>query len=158
MAGRLQQEIGKREPFACPEQEAALNIARTSDQLRIRFERLFRRHQLTPSQYNVLRILRGEGKPMRVLDIAARTIAEVPGITGLIDRLEEAGLVVRERCSQDRRVVYVAPTPKALSLLSEVDEPLLATHRSLLGHLSPADLAELIRLLEKARAAWADAD
>jgi DNA-binding MarR family transcriptional regulator len=156
MTGRLQREIGKREPFSSPEQEAALNLSRTSDQLRIRFERLFRRHNLTPSQYNVLRILRGEGTPMRVLDIAARTVTEVPGITGLIDRLEEAGLVVRERCRADRRVVYVTPTQKALTLLGQLDEPVLELHRSLLGHLTPGELTELIRLLEKARAPWAE--
>jgi DNA-binding MarR family transcriptional regulator len=156
MAGRLQRELGKRGPFAAPEQEAALNILRTADRLHIRFERLFRRYRLTGSQYNVLRILRGEGKPMRILDIAARTVTEVPGITGLIDRLEEAGLVVRDRCPNDRRVIYVRPTEKALALLAEVDAPVIELHRSLLGHLTAAELGDLTRLLEKARGPWAD--
>src|SRR5258708_28388466 len=100
---RLQQELKKKRPFESPEQEAALNIVRTNDQLQIRFARLFREHGLTPSQYNILRILRGEGKPLPILEIADRTITVVPGITGLIDRLEEAGFVERRRCEKDRR-------------------------------------------------------
>src|SRR6202049_1238819 len=85
---KLQHELKKKRPFESPEQEAALGILRTSDQLQIRFARLLREHGLTPPQYNVLRILRGEGKPLPILEIASRTITVVPGITGLIDRLE----------------------------------------------------------------------
>src|SRR5438876_12278768 len=110
MPGRLQHELKKKRPFESLEQELALNLQRTSDQIMIRFERLFRQYGLTPSQYNILRILRGEGKPLPVLEIAARTVTVVPGITGLIDRLEKVGLVVRERCTDDRRVVYVSIT------------------------------------------------
>jgi DNA-binding MarR family transcriptional regulator len=150
-ADKLQQEIKKKRAFDCPEQEAALNLARTADQLQVRFARLFRRHRLTPSQYNVLRILRGEGRPMKSLEIAGRTVTEVPGITGLIDRLEEAGLVRRERCDKDRRVIHVGITDKGLRVLAELDEPVLALHRRLLGHLSGEELATLNRLLEKAR-------
>ena len=81
--------------------------------MQIRFARLFREYGLTPSQYNVLRILRGEGKPLPILEIASRTITVVPGITGLIDRLEQAGFVNRLRCEKDRRVIYVALTDHA---------------------------------------------
>src|SRR5260370_27978003 len=74
---KLQHEIKKKRPFESPQQEAALSVLRTSDQLQIRFARLFRDHGLTPSQYNILRILRGEGKPLPILEIAARTITVV---------------------------------------------------------------------------------
>src|SRR6516164_4065565 len=147
-APKLQHELKKKRPFDLPEQEAALNIVRTSDQLQIRFARLFREHGLTPSQYNVLRILRGEGKPLPILEIASRTITVVPGITGLIDRLEQAGLVNRLRCETDRRVIYVALTDHAITTLADLDEPLLDLHRKLLGHLSQGDLQDLIGLLE----------
>jgi DNA-binding MarR family transcriptional regulator len=147
----LQQEIKKKTPFDLPEQEAMLNLLRTADQLQIRFARLFRRYGLTPQQYNILRILRGEEHPLPILEIAARMITVVPGITGLIDRLEAAELVARKRCSEDRRVIYVAITPKALALLKQIDEPLLNLHRSVLGHLSGDELSALTRLLEKAR-------
>jgi DNA-binding MarR family transcriptional regulator len=148
---KLQHELKKKQAFESPEQEAALNVLRTSDQLQIRLARLLRAHGLTPSQYNVLRILRGEGKPLPVLEIASRTVAVVPGITGLIDRLEQAGFVNRLRCAEDRRVIYVALTNHGARTLAALDEPLMALHRKLLGHLSRAELKELIRVLEKVR-------
>src|SRR2546427_9968776 len=148
---KLQNELKKKRPFESPEQEAALNVLRTSDQLQIRSARLLREHGLTPSQYNVLRILRGEGKPLPILEIASRTIAVVPGITGLIDRLEQAGFVNRLRCERDRRVIFVALTDPGTKSLAALDGPLAALHRKLLGHLSQADLKDLIRLLEKVR-------
>jgi len=147
----LQRELKKKQPFDSPEQEAVLNIVRTSDRFQNRFLRLFREYGLTPSQYNVLRILRGEGKPLPCLEIAGRMIQVVPAITGLLDRLEHQGLVERERCTEDRRVVYVALTEKARGMLSELDEPVMALHRQLVGHLTRAELVELSRLLEKAR-------
>jgi len=149
--GRLQKELKKRRPFDSPEQEATLSIARTADRFGICFARLFREFGLTPSQYNVLRILRGEGKPLPILEIADRMIAAVPGITGLVDRLEAMGLLARDRSTEDRRVIFVAITPKGLALLGKFDGPVAALHKRLIGHLSPAELRELIRLLEKAR-------
>src|SRR6201997_3060684 len=126
---KLQHELKKKQPFESPEEEAALSVVRTSDQLQIRFARLLREHELTPSQYNVLRILRGEGKPLPILEIASRTVTVVPGITGLIDRLEEAGVVCRDRCAKDRRVVYVALTEKAAATLARIDQPVMALHK-----------------------------
>jgi DNA-binding MarR family transcriptional regulator len=155
---KLQHELKKKRPFEVPEQEAALSLARTSDQLQIRLARLFREYGLTPSQYNVLRILRGEGKPLPILEIASRTITVVPGITGLIDRLEQGGFVNRLRCEKDRRVVYVALTDQAAKTLADLDEPLLALHRKLLGHLSAGELKTLIQLLEKMREPWVATD
>lgn len=151
MTGKLQSELKKRRPFESPEQEALLNIARTSDRLAIRMARLFREFGLTPSQYNVLRILRGEGVPLPILEIADRMITVVPGITGLIDRLEALTLVERRRCTEDRRVIFVAITSKGQDLLARIDGPLDALHKSLLGHMSAEELRDLSRLLEKAR-------
>jgi DNA-binding MarR family transcriptional regulator len=155
---KLQHELKKKRPFESPEQEAALSILRTSDQLQIRFARLLREHGLTPSQYNILRILRGEGQPLPILEIASRTITVAPGITGLIDRLEQAEFVNRVRCEKDRRVIYVALANKGTRALAALDEPLTALHCKLLGHLSQAELKELIRLLEKVRGPLASLD
>ena len=148
---RLKDELKMRRPFDSLEQEALLNIMRTSDQFQNRFGRLLREYDLTPSQYNILRILRGEGKPLPALEVAGRMIQVVPAITGLIDRLEKAGMVTRERCTEDRRVVYIEITDKALRTLAKMDQPLNDMHRELLGHLSRTELKELIRTLEKAR-------
>ncbi len=147
----LQKEIKKKRPFKTPEEEAILNLLRTNDQFGNRFGRLFREYGLTSSQYNVLRILRGEGKPMPSLEIAERLIQVVPAITGLIDRLEKQGLVVRRRCTEDRRVVYVEITERALGILKQTDQPLAALHKRLLGHMARTELKTLSRLLEKAR-------
>jgi MarR family transcriptional regulator, 2-MHQ and catechol-resistance regulon repressor len=149
--GRLQRELKKRRPFESLEQEAMLNLVRTNDRFQFRFARLFREHGLTPSQYNVLRILRGEGKPLPILEIADRMVAAVPGITGLIDRLEAMGFVTRERSTEDRRVIFVAVTEKALKILDRIDRPLVDLHKALIGHLTRPELNELVRLLDKAR-------
>jgi DNA-binding MarR family transcriptional regulator len=150
-SSKLQSEIGKRRPFARAEEEAMLNLLRTSDQLQIHFARLFREHGLTSSQYNVLRILRGEGKPLPILEIAGRTVTVVPGITGLIDRLEQAGFVRRERCENDRRVIFVVITQAALALLARLDQPVRDLQAKLLVHMTAAELKTLSRLLEKVR-------
>ncbi len=80
----------------------------------------------------------------------------MPGITGLIDRLEQAGLVQRDRCVQDRRVVYVAITEQGTKTLSELDKPVLALHKSLMEPLSPTELKDLSRFLEKVRESMAE--
>jgi DNA-binding MarR family transcriptional regulator len=156
--GRLQSELKKRNAFESAEQEAVLNLLRTSDRFQTSMARLFRKYGLTPSQYNVLRILRGEGKPLPCLEIADRLIAAVPGITGLLDRLEAAGLIGRQRSSEDRRVVFTAISPRGLELLGRLDKPLEDQHKRLIGHLSRAELAELSRLLEKARISVSEGD
>lgn len=148
---KLQHELKKKHPFDCLEQEAALNVVRTNDQLQIRFSRLFREHGITPSQYNILRILRGEGKPLPILEIAQRTVTVVPGITGLIDRLEQAGFVVRNRCLEDRRVIFISLTDSGTKVVADLDQPVLDLHRKLFGHLTPAELQTINKLLEKAR-------
>ena len=152
MAGvRLQHELKKKRPFESPEQEAILSIARTTDRFGSASPGCSGSIGLTPSQYNVLRILRGEGKPLPILEIAGRTITVVPGITGLIDRLEARAWSPGTRCDEDRRVVYVAITTKGLRPLATLDEPLGALHQQLMGHLSQGELKDLIRLLEKVR-------
>jgi DNA-binding MarR family transcriptional regulator len=148
---QLQHELKKKQPFDSPEQEAILNLLRTNDQFQNRFGRLFRDFGITSSQYNVLRILRGEGKPLPCLEVADRMIQVVPAITGLIDRLEAQGLVSRDRCTEDRRVVYIAITPTGLELLAKMDQPVSELHKSLVGHLTRSELKELSRLLEKSR-------
>ena len=148
----LQAELRKKKPFDSLEQEVGLNLARTEDEMMQEFTKLFGQHGLSSSQYNVLRILRGsggEGTPCQ--EIAAQMINHMPDITRLVDRLEEAGLVERQRTRADRRVVLVKITRKGTDVLTELDRPVLALHKKLLGHLSRAELTELNRLLVKVR-------
>ncbi len=154
--GRLQHELKKKRPFASAEEEAILTVWRTHDRFQIRLARFFREYGLTSPQYNVLRILRGEGKPLPCLEIADRLITPVPAITGLIDRLEAMGLITRDRSTDDRRVVFVTLSPKGLDQVNQIDAPLAALHQKLIGHLSRTELSELCRLLDKARRSPSD--
>lgn len=147
----LQDEIKKKDPFQCLEQEVSLNIARTGDWMSGEFTRLFKEHGISASQYNALRILRGAGDSLPCLEVAARMISQLPDITRLVDRLEASELVERERTSEDRRVVLIRITKRGLKLLEQLDEPVVALHRRQLGHLSRDELNELNRLLVKAR-------
>src|SRR5271157_5845941 len=146
-----QHSIKKRNPFDSAEQEAAPNLARTYDRLQSSFTQFFKQHGISGAQYNVLRILRGVGEPLPCQEIAGRMITRLPDITRLVDRLLEAGLVERSRTPMDRRLVLTTITEAGLRLLAAIDDPLLRLHREQLGHLTRSELAELNRLLVKAR-------
>jgi len=149
--GELAEEIGKTGPFLCPEQEAYLNLVRTHEQLAGDFARLFKKHGLSDPQYNALRILRGEGKPMQVYRIAQRMVTPQTDITRLLGRLERTGFVQRERCGDDRRVVWVALTDRGKSVLKKLDGPLKDLHQAQFGHLSERELKNLSQLLFRSR-------
>ena len=148
---KLQDELKKRNPFESPAQEVVVSILRTNERFQYRFGKFFRAHGLTQPQYNILRILRGEGARLPALEIASRMVAVVPSITNLVNKLERRGWVERERCDQDRRVCYVRITPSGRSLLKKMDKPNLAQHEELVGHLNTRECKQLIALLEKAR-------
>jgi DNA-binding MarR family transcriptional regulator len=153
MTRKLASQLKKRSPFSLLEQEVVVSLLRTNDLFQHRFGQLFRQYDLTQPQYNILRILVGEGDKLPSLEIASRMITIVPAITALIDKLEAKGLVQRERCEQDRRVWYVRLTKKGVKLIEEMHQPNLAMHKRLVGHLSKADAEQLLVLLEKARVA-----
>jgi DNA-binding MarR family transcriptional regulator len=147
----LAAEIGKRGPFASPEQEAFLNLARTYEALASQFDRLFKQHGLSNPQYNALRILRGEGRPMQVYQIAQRMITPQTDITRLADRLEHSGLVARARCGEDRRVVWVTLTAAGKKVLKKLDRPVHQLHKRQFQHFASAELRTLNQLLFRAR-------
>jgi DNA-binding MarR family transcriptional regulator len=130
-----------------------LNLWRTYDRLRALEDELFGKYDLTPQQYNVLRLLRGEHPgTLPTLALAGRLVSRAPNITRMLDKLDERGLVERERPADNRRVVRVGITEAGLALLHELDEPVRACHARQLGHLSRADLRTLAALLQAARA------
>ena len=147
----LQSDLRKRGPFASSEQEVVLGVLRTNELFQHRFGQLFRSHGLTQPQYNILRILRGEGSALPCLEVAERMVSVVPGITNLVDRLEKAGLIHRQRSAEDRRVIYIDLTKKGKAKLSAMDEQVLNLHHELVGHLVKKDQKALIKLLETAR-------
>ncbi len=128
---------------------AVLAILRAADTLRRRGMALLAPYGLTPQQFNVLRILRG-ARPdgLCTLTIAERMIEQTPGITRLIDRLEQKKLVVRVRSDDDRRQVWCRITPAGLQLLARLDTPVGDLDRAVVTRLTRADQLELARLLE----------
>ncbi|QDT36294.1 MarR family winged helix-turn-helix transcriptional regulator [Stratiformator vulcanicus] len=153
----LAREIKKKRPFDCPEQEAALNLRRTAGIVLEQHDRLFKRHGISSPLYNILRILRGNDGGLPCSEIGSQMVTRVPDTTRLIDRLERLGFVLRERGESDRRVVTVKITSAGLELLASLERPVMDLHKQSLGHLSESELADLNRLLTKARSASDDA-
>jgi MarR family transcriptional regulator, organic hydroperoxide resistance regulator len=152
MPSALQRELKMTRPFASRAQEAHLGIARTAAVLDHAVDEAFRAERITATQFNVLRILRGAGDTgLCRAEIGVRMIRRVPDVTRLIDRLEEAGLVRRDREDHDRRYVTTRITRKGLALLDGLDARVNALHDSLLGHLGEARLRRLIELLDVVR-------
>lgn len=152
MSGKIADEISQKKPFACREEEAFLNLARSYQFLEQGFTELFRSHQLSTTQYNVLRILRGAGEAgLTCTEAAQRMITHDPDITRLFDRLEARGLVKRQRSSTDRRVVMASITEGGLGLLASLDQPVLDLHLDQMKHLNPEQVEQLIGLLELLR-------
>ena len=143
--------------FDSPEQEVFLSLWRTYDRLRALEDELFARFELTPQQYNVLRLLRGEHpESLPTLTLANRLVSRAPDITRMLDKLEQRGLVERERPADNRRVVRVGITPAGLQLVDEIAGPLRDCHARQLGHLPAAELRRLGELLRAARAPHED--
>jgi DNA-binding MarR family transcriptional regulator len=138
--------------FDSLEQEAFLNVWRTYDRLRALEDELFSEFDLTPQQYNVLRLLQTQYPDgYQTLQLASQLVSRAPDITRMIDRLAERGLVERLRREENRRVVEVRATESGLALLGQITERLHECHSQQLGHMSAADLKLLCSLLRKAR-------
>jgi DNA-binding MarR family transcriptional regulator len=159
MSSSAEQPDGNPRRFDSVEQEAFLNLWRTYDRLHLLEEELFLRYELTPQQYNALRLLRGEGgRKLPTLALAARLVSRAPDITRLLDKLAERGLIERERPADNRRMVLIALTPAGRSLLADLDERVHDCHTRQLGHLSEPQLRELTVLLQAARRPHEDAN
>jgi DNA-binding MarR family transcriptional regulator len=152
VSGKLAAELHQTKPFATLEEEALLNLARTQEYLQQRQAEFFKQYQLTRTQYNVLRILRGAGNDgITCSQVSERMVAADPDITRLLDRLETRGLIARERSKEDRRVVVSRITPDGIALLKTIDKPLTALHKDLMGRLERRDLERLVEVLESIR-------
>jgi DNA-binding MarR family transcriptional regulator len=125
----------KLKPGTTPEEIAHLEMMRTMEALSHRFAQVFKAEDLSSTQYNVLRILRGAPEGLPCGEIGNRMVTRDSDITRLLDRLEKRSLVSRSRESKDRRTVWTKITPEGLKLLARLDEPVLETHLELLGHL-----------------------
>ena len=157
MAG-LKSEIAQTVPFSSLEEEAILNVMRTSDCLQRAFQHKTREWGLTSTQYNVLRILRGaqpDGLPCAA--IGERMVAAEPDTTRLLRRMKLLKLIRQHRDRQDRRVVWTQISEAGLDLLRTMDPVIEGIPLELFGHFGRGELAEMIRLLERARQSCAEA-
>jgi MarR family transcriptional regulator, organic hydroperoxide resistance regulator len=152
MPSRLQSEIRQTRPFTSARQEAFLAILRSADLLRRGIASLLDPFDVTPQQYNVLRILRGAGSEgLPTLAIGERLIEQTPGMTRLLHRLEARGWVERHRNPADRRQVDCRLTAAGLDLLARIDPVMDEADRTLLASLSPDQLDNLIAILDQVR-------
>src|SRR5580658_1555277 len=150
MKTAIQSDLKPKPGFA-PEEIAHLEMMRTMEAISHRFAQVFKAEDLSSTQYNVLRILRGAAEGLPCGEIGNRMVTRDSDITRLLDRLEKRSLVSRCRETKDRRTVWVRITPEGLELLARLDEPVRAAHLELLGHLGAKRLNLLADLLRLAR-------
>ncbi|MFQ5550500.1 MAG: MarR family winged helix-turn-helix transcriptional regulator [Gemmatimonadales bacterium] len=151
--GTLAGEIKQTKPFGSLAHEALLGLLRTNEMVQNFMIETVGLDGITLPQYNVLRILRGAGpNGLPTLEVADRLVERTPGVTRMIDRLIAKELVVRQRCTEDRRVVYCKLTDRGRDLLKKYDRPIERSHRSALNMLSRSETRQLVKLLDKIRA------
>jgi len=148
---RATQLKNRRPGMPSSEEAAFLDLLRTTDMLSRGLVTILKPEDLSPTQYNVLRILRGAPEGLPCGEIAKRMITRDPDITRLLDRLEKRGLISRSREARDRRTVMARITGAGLKLLARLDEPIQEAHRKQLGHLGRERLRLLTDLLQEAR-------
>lgn len=145
-------QVRANRQFDTLEQEAFLGLWRTYDRMRALEDELFARYELTPQQYNVLRLLRSEHpSTVPTLDLASRLVSRAPDITRMLDKLEQEHLIERERPADNRRVVRVGITAAGIALLNKMREPIRRCHKRQLGHLNRKEIEALIAILRAAR-------
>jgi DNA-binding MarR family transcriptional regulator len=152
MVGRLKSELKQKRPFGSLQEEVVLALLRTTDHVLVPLNALLRGADLSQSQYNVLRILRGAGdEGLACGEISERMVRRDPDLTRLLDRLDARALVTRTRDARDRRVVRATITADGLEILASFDKPVGDVLKRVLAHVPAERLRELLDLLEEVR-------
>lgn len=148
--GAARRAIRQQRPFRTPSQEATLSVLIAAERVRRRITSVVEPYGITTQQYNVLRILRGSHPaPLPTLEIGVRMIEATPGVTRLLDRLEEKGWVSRARCREDRRQVHCRITDAGLDLLTSLEPHIDALDEEVSAVLSPDEMKTLGALLDR---------
>ena len=152
MHSKLQEEIRQSKPFANLREELWLNLSRTAAEVGHVVEQKLRPYGLSPTQYNVLRILRGAGpEGLCQYQIKERLVAQVPDVPRILDRMEKAGWVDRVRAEADKRMVMATLSDRGKALVEDLDEPVPAMMSELFEALTEDEQAKLNELLVVAR-------
>lgn len=153
MATPVHVELQQSRPFDLLEEEAHVSISRTAALLERAFAQLLKPHGITPTQYNVLRILRGAGAAgLCRNEVGARLVTPVPDVTRLLDRMADMKLIARQRSDEDRRLVRTHLTPKGLALVNDLDSTLRTSHQKRLAHIPRNQIQALVETLAEVRA------
>lgn len=148
----LQQELQPQKPFASLQHEAQLSVIRTGAMLVDAFEQVLRPHGITSTQYNVLRILQGAApEGLCRNELRDRMLTRMPDVTRLLDRMEGAGLIVRAREEEDRRMVRTHLTGAGQQTLRALESEVEAEQQRPFAGMSEAQLEALIALLGAVR-------
>jgi DNA-binding MarR family transcriptional regulator len=141
----------KQKKFRSPFQKLALNLVYTTKWLEYKQLESFKEHDITPQQYNVLRILRGQqGNPIKVSDITERMLDKSSNTSRLVDKLLAKNLAKRTSCESDRRAVDVVITEEGLELLKVLD-PFIEDWENRFNIISEAEAEQISALLDKLR-------
>lgn len=128
--------------------KALLNIIYTANWINSKQNIFFKPFRISPQQFNVLRILRGAGEPIKVQTIKERMLERAPNATRLMDKLCDKKLINRMACPDDRRVVHIEISKQGLNLLEEISKKNKA---DILVNLSDTEATQLSKLLDKIR-------
>ncbi len=146
----LEEDV-KQAKFTNEHQKAMVNILYTSSWLNNRNTVYFKKFNISPEQFNVLRILRGSHpNPMRLADIAERMIEKNSNCTRLVEKLRQKEMVDRQLCESNRRQVDISITTKGLKVLSDIDKD-YDQWMSIQKSITKAEAIELNRILDKLR-------
>jgi DNA-binding MarR family transcriptional regulator len=152
MTPSLLEELKQTRPFTSLEEEALLSIVRTSAVLMDEFEQVLKPYGITATQYNVLRILRGSApNGLCRNELRDRMLTRMPDVTRLLDRMEDAGLVERERGETDRRMVTTHITREASRLLARLDKVVADNQKRYFIDVGDKQLRSLIDVLATVR-------
>ena len=151
MSPKVQDEIKQTRPFPRRAAEAMVSIVRTAAVLDHAWAETLRPFAITPTQYNVLRILRGSVEAgLCGREIGERLVSQVPDVSRLLDRMDDLGLITRERDEADRRHVTARISARGQALIREVEPELQALERRHFGG-SRRNAGSLIETLEAVR-------
>jgi DNA-binding MarR family transcriptional regulator len=144
--------LKQNRPFVSLEQEVYLSILRTASELSYAVDQFFRPFDITPSQYNVLRILRGaETDGLCRNEISERMVTATPDMTRLLDRMEKVGWVTRERAEEDRRQVSTYITKSGMELLARLEKPIGDFVMPLFAGTTISDLKTVLKVNDQIR-------